>query len=127
MANEISFTASLTITKPSVLPTPLNMAVTNLLKSMGGNFAIQDSMSVPITSTAVPLGSVTTPHWAVFVNMDPANYIQLYNGVAGAVFARLLGGTPFGDWAIVPLDPACVPFAIANTQACQMAYLIASL
>ncbi len=122
MANEITFTFSLSAYKPSIMSSAIGRAITGLLRNMGGNFYIQDVMSVTTAALAVPLGSVTSPHWAVFNNLDPTNYLTLFNGSSGAVFTRLVAG----DMAVVPLDPACVPWAQANTGACLMEYLILS-
>ena len=122
MANEITFTASLTFNKPAVMSSAIARSVTALLRNVTGNFYIQDTMSVTTAALAIPQGSVVTPHWAFFQNLDPTNYLTLFNGASGAVFARLLAG----DCAFVPLDPACVPWAQANTAACQMEYLIIS-
>lgn len=71
--------------------------------------------------TAIPLGQVTTPHWAAFVNKDPTNSIQLRNGVAGAIFGRLLAGEP----ALIPLEPTSTPYALALVSACLLEFFIA--
>ncbi len=55
-------------------------------------------------------------------NLDATNYIQIYNGSAGAILVRLKPGERFP----IPLDPGCVPYAKAHTAACQMEYLIVS-
>jgi len=123
MANEITFTGSLTVYKSSVMSAALGRSITALLRNMGANFITEGSISIATTATAIPLGQVVQPHWAFFINMDPTNYLTLANGAAGAIFARLLAGDP----AFVPLDPACVPYGIANTGACVLEYLIASL
>jgi hypothetical protein len=123
MANEITLSLSLSCFKPSIMSTAIGRAITTLLRSMTGATYIQDTMSVTTSALAVPLGSVSAPHWGFFLNLDPTNYITLMNGAAGAVFARLLAGDP----CLVPLDPTCVPWAQANTLACQMEYLIMTL
>lgn len=121
-------TGSITINKPSVMSSAFSRAFTGILRNMGGNFITYGTMAVTTSALAIPLGQVTAPHWAYFLNLDPTNYIQLMNGASGAVFARLLGGSaPDGDMSLVPLDPACIPYAIANTASCQMEYAIASL
>lgn len=128
MANEITITFGITFNKPSVMSSAFARALTGVLRNMGGNFIVYDTISIPTSVTAIPLGSVTQPHWALFMNMDPTNYIQLQVGAGGAPWARMLGGTaPYGDFALVPLEPSSLPYAIANTAACQMEYAIGSL
>lgn len=123
MANEISLTASLTVLKALSMAGPEALSVVGAQFTMTGNTLVRGPISVPTTGVAVPLGQVTSPHWSVFVNLDTTNYLTLQNGVSGAVFARLLAG----EYAFLPLDPACVPYAIANTAAVLMDYLIVSL
>jgi hypothetical protein len=72
---------------------------------------------------AIPLGQVTTPHWAFLQNLDAANYLQIRNGQAGAVLLRLLAGEP----AFFPFDPTATPWALANTSAVVLQFGILSL
>jgi len=123
MANEITLSASLSANKPAIMGSAIGRAVTTLLRSMTGTTYMQDSMSVTTAALAVPLGSVTSPHWAYFMNLDTVNYLTLFNGASGAVFLRLLAG----DCAFCPLDPSCAPWAQANTAPVQMEYLILAL
>jgi hypothetical protein len=95
-------------------PTKFNMA--------GTTFA-EGTISVGTSATLIPLGGVTQPHWAYFANRDGANYVTLFNGATGAVFARLYAG----EAAYVPLDPGCVPYAQANGAPCSLEYLVISL
>jgi hypothetical protein len=123
LANEISFTSSLTVNKPSIMSSAIARSVNNLLFSMNGNFTVEGTISVGTSATAIPLGQVTQPHWAFFNNLDPTNFLTLFNGVSGAVFAQLYAG----ECAFVPLAIACVPYALANTNPILLEYLIVSL
>lgn len=123
MANEITLSASLSVNKPSIMSSAIGRAVTGLLLNMSGSTYIQDTMSVTTAALVVPLGSVVSPHWAYFANLDTVNYLTLFNGAAGAVFLRLLAG----EVAFCPLDPGCVPWAQANTSPVQMEYLVLAL
>lgn len=130
-ANAITLTASLTVNNPSATgENPTGMSFTDLQFNQTANTVIgPTSMAVPTSATPVPLGPVTTPHWAVFRNLDPTNFITIFNGANGAVLLRLLGASagagPYGDVAIIPLDPNCVPYAKSDTAICQMTYMIA--
>jgi len=124
LANEISLTAVLTANKPSIMAGgAVSKAITSLLATMTGNVYSEQTISVATGATAIPLGQVSSPHWSFFKNLDANNYIQLQNGAAGAVFARLLAG----ECAFVPLDATCVPYAVSNSAACLLEYLILSL
>lgn len=80
--------------------------------------------SIGTSEEAVQLGEITSPGYALFVNRDATNYIELRVGTAGAKFATL---KPGGGFAILYLGAgAQAPFAIANTAACQMETLIIS-
>jgi hypothetical protein len=122
MANELTVTASIGFNKSGVTQGTVGAAWTNAQFNVAGTTYIESSILVPTSATVVPLGAVTNPHWAFFQNMDPTNYLQLQNGVSGAVFLRLKPG----EFAIVPLDTGCVPYAIASTASCLMNYLIVS-
>jgi hypothetical protein len=124
MSNEISLTASLTVNKPSVMSSALSRAVTGVLFNMSGNFLVEGSISLATSDTLIPLGQVTSPHWAFFHNMDTVNFLKLKTASAGAYFARLLAG----EYAFFPLlDTNAAIMGIADTAAIQLEYLILSL
>lgn len=123
MANELQFSGALSGFKPSVMANAVGRAVVSLIMNMGGNFYSEGSISVGTSSTVIPLGQVTTPHWSVFQNIDSINYLQLQIANGGGIFGRLYPGYV----AFLPLDPGVVPYAIANTAACVLDYLIFSL
>lgn len=80
--------------------------------------------NVGTTEEAIVLGEVTAPGYAVFINRDTTNYIELRVATGGAKFATL---KPNGGFAILYLGAgAQVPYAIANTSACQMESFIVS-
>lgn len=123
VANEITLTASLSCYKPAVMSSAIGRSVTNLLFNMSGNLYTQDTMSVATSATVIPLGAVTAPHWAFFNNLDPTNFIKIRNGSGGADLIKLKPG----ECCFVPLLDTATPYAIADTGACLMEYLIISL
>ncbi len=123
MANEISVSVSLGVNKPGVTQGTMGDSQNGLQFSMTGTAFVTGSYLAPITPGAIPLAQVTQPHWASITNNDPTNYVQLQNGASGAVFCRLLPGEVF----LGPLDPGCVPYAIANTAPVQLSFWIFSL
>lgn len=124
MANTITTNASMTIAANFILGAGSDGATfTNFIFNITGSAYVKNTVTVLTTATLIDLGAVTTPHWAIFQNLDPTNYVQIFNGSSGAVLLRLLGGSP-GEFAMCPLDPGCVPYAKANTASLSMAYLI---
>ncbi len=120
MPNEINITAGLSAYKASVMSSAIGRSISGAQFTMTGSRWSEGTISVPTSATAIPLAGVTAPHWAWFKNLDPTNYVQLMNGASGAVFGRLYPGEacPF------PLDNGSTPYAIANTGAVLLEYLI---
>ncbi len=123
MANEISVTASLSVNKPSIMSIAIGRAVTGLVFNMTANFYSEGTISVGTSATVIPLGQVSTPHWTFFKNVDPTNFITIRNGAGGADLLKLLPG----EIAICPLLDGSVPYAVANTAAALLEYLIVGL
>ncbi len=123
MVNEIMFSAAITCFKPSVMTTAVGRAAALVIANMAGNFYVEGSISVATSATLIPLGQVVAPHWAFFKNMDVTNFVRLMNGSGGAKLPKLLPG----EAAFFPLDDTSVPYAIADTAACLLEYLIFSL
>lgn len=130
MANELTVSGSMSFAKVGVTypsgSTNYNSigdAFSNLQFTVTGTNYVADVVSAATSATVVPLGSVTQPHWSIWLNLDATNYVQLQNGASGAVVGRLYPGEP----ALLPLDIACVPYLVAHTAACLVKYLIVSL
>lgn len=123
MANEYTLTLSLTANRPASMSSAISRALTGLLRNSGGAASVgPQPVLIGTSATAFPLANVATPYYAWFYNLDTNNYVQLQNGASGAVFARLRPG----DACIIPLDPACVPYGVANTAAVEVEYWILS-
>jgi hypothetical protein len=85
---------------------------------------VQGKISVGTSEEAIPLGEVTSLGFAVFVNRDTTNYVEI-RSAAGASndIIKLKAGEPalfrFGS-------DVSAPYIIANTAACQVSYRIYS-
>lgn len=121
--NEITVTASLSAYKASVMSSAIGRSTVGATFTMTGNPYVEATISVATSATVIPLGQVTQPHWAYFKNLDAANYLTIRNGSGGADLVKLLAG----EAAFVPLLDTSAPYAVANTGACLMEYLILSL
>lgn len=122
MAQEITFGYSLTVYKPSVMAQALNRAVAEQRITMTGTTLVYGTMSVATSATAVPMGQVTAPGWCWFHNLDPTNYLTIRNGSGGADLLQLLAGESF--WC--RLISTAAPYAVANTAACGLEYILLS-
>jgi hypothetical protein len=123
VANEITFTGSLSVYKSTVMSSAISRAVAALQFNMTGSYVTEGVMSVATSATAIPLGGVTSPAWGFFMNKDQTNFIRLMNGSGGAKVVKMMAGEP----AIFRWDDTATPYAIADTSACLMEYLIVQL
>lgn len=124
MANEITLTASLSGYKAAIMGSAVAKSVTNFLATMTGNIIAEGSVSIATSDTAIPMGQVTQPNWCAFHNCDSTNFIKLKTASGGAYFARLYAGA----WAFFPLEiTLTAPYALADTAACVLEYLIFTL
>ena len=119
MADEISYTAKLAVTKS-------NLSYTRTVSDavdMTGSTHNGGSPSIPITTagTALALGDVTTPGWAFFRNLDATNFIEI--GIQqGGVFYPFLK-LKAGDATACRLGTTA-PYARANTAAARLEFAI---
>lgn len=124
MANEITVTASISVNKAAIMSSAVSRSITSQLYSMAGLALVEGNILVTLAQLAIPMGSVTIPHWAYFRNLDTVNFIRLRVSTGGSAFCKLLAG----DCFFGPIDDAMTaPFAIADTASCQMEYMIVQL
>jgi hypothetical protein len=120
MSNEVTVNASLNVRKVNLIQT----------RSANGAFDLNAASPAVAAGTksigfaaheAIALGSVATPGWAYFKNVDATNYIQLGTDSSGAfiAFAKLKPG----EFCILRLATAA-PYAKANTAAVKLTYEI---
>lgn len=120
MANEIRVSGSLVLDDSEGEAIPLQ--VPEILKTLTTKRYTKYKMSVSYTvEEAVGLGDTASRGWAMFINRDATNFINLKVATGGAIFAKLLAG----EFALLRLGSgAQAPYAIADTAACQMEILI---
>ncbi len=123
MANEIAFSGSLSVFKPSVMQSADGLSVSGFLGSMSGNTIVRGILNVLTSATAIPLGGLTSLGWFALHNTDVVNFVTLRNGSGGADVLQLLAG----EWAFGRLLSTSVPFMVANTAPCLCEFFIASL
>lgn len=83
---------------------------------------IHAKQAIGTSEEAIKLGELASLGWAAFINRDPTNYLELRSATGAG-----------NDIIKIPAGKGCLfyfgsdisaPFAIANTAACQMEYLI---
>lgn len=126
MADELTISASLDFDDGR--GTPVGISVSRILATLATRKKNSQIQTIGTTEEAIQLGEVTTPGYAIFRNLDTTNFVDLRVATGGAKFARLLpdtNGDGSGGIALLYLGPgAQVPFAIADTDACDIEFLI---
>lgn len=128
MANELTMSGSISYEDSEGASQELSIA--DVIKSVTTKRYVKLKQNVGITEEAVNLGDITAPGYAIFINRDETNFINLKVATSGAIFARLdadTDGNGTGGFAILKLGSgAQAPYAIADTAACQMEIFIVS-
>jgi hypothetical protein len=122
VANEITLGGSIAYSDSENTEDALTL--TDVVKSVSTKRIAHLKQNVGTSEEAVKLGDLSAPGYALFVNRDPTNYIELKVATSGAIFAKLDPDTNSdgkGGFALLKLGSgAQAPYAIANTGACQM-------
>ncbi len=119
MANEITLNASLAYEDSE--DADVLMDVVDKLATVSVKRYVKGKQSIGTSEEAINLGDLSAPGYALFRNRDETNFINLKVATAGAIFAKLLPG----EIALLRLGSgAQAPYAIADTAACQLEYLI---
>ena len=121
MANEISFTASLSISKGGVNISGSGSATV----TMAGNNLLGTVQNIGAATEAIAIGDMTTPGYLWVKNLDATNFIQigLTNPVnAGNAMVKLLPG----EFALMPTRQTAI-YALADTAPCDLEVVIVEL
>ncbi len=116
----IQITAMLSLAGAGV---SVQLQTAGLTVTMSGSKYIEGIMNVPTTSggTVIPVSALANLGYAMFLNMDPTNYVQLLSAASGTVLIKLLPG----DVALFRFDGSVTaPALLAHTAASNVQYLI---
>jgi hypothetical protein len=120
MADEITVSGYLKIDSPAYDLLEA-MERTGLRFDLSGTEFVHSIQSIGTSEEAIALGDVATPGWFFCVNLDDTNYVELRPGSGAADFARL---NP-GEFCVLRLAADVTLYAIANTAAVRVEYLLA--
>ena len=120
MANEITYQSQIYLRNGSLVDTYSSGSKT-ATQSVAGLVRNVQNITTVAGGEALDLGSVTTPGWAVFINMDTADYVEIGSYVGGTFypFIKLLPG----ECVMCRLGIAA-PYALANTTTVDLFYII---
>ena len=121
MANEIKVNAAVSYADSEGAKTLLE--IVDLLASVSTKKYVQAKQNIGTSEEAIGLGEVTSLGLGIFINRDSTNFIELRTGTGGTKFAKIAAGRLAIFWFGSGIT---APFAIADTAACQMEYLIIS-
>lgn len=118
MADEIVLSVKLKYDKSS---TSVDMKVADLKITVTGKLFVHHRQSIGTTEEALDLGAVPTGGWFIAINRDATNFVEIRQGTGTTDLIRLNAGEPCcfrmsGD--------TTAPFAIANTAAVELEYML---
>lgn len=120
MANELTLTGSLSYSDSESADLTLDLSK---IASVTTKIFVWNKQNIGITEEAINLGEVSSLGWAIFVNRDATNFIELRTGTGATKFAKLKAG----EFCVFRFGSGITaPYAIADTAACQMEYIIIS-
>ncbi len=122
MANEITITAMIEYADSE--SAGVGLILRDLLANVATKKYVLMKQNIGIVEEALKLGEITSLGWAFFINRDATNYLELRVATAGIKFAKMLAG----ECALFRFGSGITaPFAISDTAACQLEYILVSL
>lgn len=122
MSNEITLDADLTYSDSE--GTAVSLGVIAKTVTVTTKIVSRLKQNIGITEEAIKLGEVSSIGYAIFVNRDTTNYVELKVAASGAIFAKMFPG----EMAFLRLGSgAQVPVGIANTAPVQLDILLCSV
>lgn len=122
MANEITANCSLAYSDSEL--TEDSLALVNFLKTVATKKIVHIKQAVPTAEAALNLGGISGPGYILIKNLDETNFVEIRTATGATKFARLdPGGFAFFRFG----SGVTAPFVIADTDACQVEFLLISI
>lgn len=123
MAAELSISGLLITFAKTNVPSK-NIRADSFTPSVAGTQIMDNVQSVGTIEEAILLGDVAPGGYWFVQNMDPINFVQLRQATGAAAFCKLLAG----EWACFRASvDMTAPFAIADTGACNVRFMMFDL
>lgn len=118
MANELTVSSSIRFQKGNAPAVRFEQTPTDL--NVSGTQCVVHIQSIGTSEEALDIGDLGTLGWAYFHNLDATNFVSIRSGTGAANFLKLLPGERAGPMRLA----ASAPYAIADTGACELWYMI---
>ena len=120
MANELTLSGRVSYSDSE--SADFGLSILELQKSVATRKFVHAKQNIGTSEEAIGLGELATLGWAIFVNRDATNYLEIrMSSGASNDHVRV----PPSSFAVFHFgSDVTAPYAIANTAACQMEYMI---
>ncbi len=118
MANELTVSASLAFSKGGITA---GLSKNGLQITITGTKKLENVQNIGTSEEALQLGDLgsSADCWLLIINRDATNYVSLRRATGEGNMTKLKAG----EMALMRLE-AAAPFAIANTGACNVEYVL---
>lgn len=116
MANEITLSAKLSISKSGVEE---DLSFTGIQVTQSGSNWIKNIQSIATSETALQKGSVTTPGICIIKNLDSTNFVSVRHTTGGSNCLKIKPG----EAQLIRFSNSA-PYLIADTAAVRIEYLL---
>jgi hypothetical protein len=116
MANELSLSVRMRLAKGGLKK---SFSSGSLSIDVAGTNVIDNVQNIGTSEEAVLLGEASTGGYVIAHNLDATNYVSLRAATGTGNFLRINAG----EIAVFRLE-AAAPFAIANTAACNVRFIV---
>ena len=117
MANEISIESTITIAPP--IGTSQSLPYSKQI-TMSGSRVVRAIQQIGTSAEALGVGEISSMGVLIIKNLDATNFVSVRNGSGGADLCKIKPGE---QWEF-RLPPAAVPYAVADTAACYVEYIL---
>lgn len=119
MANEITITTTISVAKGNIAAISRGSAFS---VTMTGDRITHLTQNIGTSEEAINLGDVSTPGYFWVKNLDSTNYVEI-RGATGIADSQQVNA---GEQQLFRFAADAVPYAIANTAAVDIEFLLCS-